>query len=239
MAGRYFGIPFATAGDKITVPDATQPDGSVSFQIGFGFDYERANTDPDYKPVPRDGMNGLFHDITEAMGIMQAQGSADWTSDAAPYANGVSVYHNGKTWVSTSATNNDEPGVGPNWREDRLATESEMATGTSQSLAPSVAAVMALFDKRGFAQNDFIRIPDVDGGLIIQWWRTAGNLPAGVYTTVPIPTPFPNFKIGAVVTAYGTTTDAGSFKVRDDAALDSVGIYATLANGAFIIALGR
>ncbi|MGC5340841.1 hypothetical protein ACPXBC_30185, partial [Escherichia coli] len=50
-----------------------------------------------------------------------------------------------------------------------LATNAEMATGTSSSLVPSVAAVMSIFSKRSFSANDYVRIPDVPGGLIIQW----------------------------------------------------------------------
>ncbi|EON6395365.1 hypothetical protein ACBO62_004588, partial [Salmonella enterica] len=42
-----------------------------------------------------------------------------------------------------------------------LATNAEMATGTSSSLVPSVAAVMSVFSKRSFSANDYVRIPDV------------------------------------------------------------------------------
>ncbi|ENT2666467.1 hypothetical protein ACFEQS_004609, partial [Salmonella enterica] len=42
-----------------------------------------------------------------------------------------------------------------------LATNAEMATGTSSSLVPSVAAVMSIFSKRSFSANDYVRIPDV------------------------------------------------------------------------------
>jgi hypothetical protein len=50
-----------------------------------------------------------------------------------------------------------------------LATNAEMATGTDATRVPSVAAVMSLFSKRVFTTTDFIRIPDVPGGLLIQW----------------------------------------------------------------------
>lgn len=113
MAGRYFEIPFAATGDRTVTPNAVQPDGSMSYSEGYGFDYERANTDPAYKPVPRDGMNGLFYDVTEALGIIQKQGFADWTTDAQPYPVNATVRHNDVNWYSTIATNNDEPGVGP------------------------------------------------------------------------------------------------------------------------------
>ncbi|WP_418457859.1 phage tail protein [Citrobacter braakii] len=50
-----------------------------------------------------------------------------------------------------------------------VATNQQMQDGTATNLLPSVAAVMSLFSKRSFSTNDFIRIPDVPGGLIIQW----------------------------------------------------------------------
>ncbi|WP_261372467.1 hypothetical protein, partial [Yersinia aldovae] len=40
-----------------------------------------------------------------------------------------------------------------------VATNAQMAAGTSTSLLPTVAAVMSLFSKRTFASNDYIRIP--------------------------------------------------------------------------------
>ncbi|EOW7155775.1 hypothetical protein ACOZ80_004303, partial [Yersinia enterocolitica] len=48
-----------------------------------------------------------------------------------------------------------------------VATNAQMAAGTSTSLLPTVAAVMSLFSKRAFTSHDYIRIPDVPGGLII------------------------------------------------------------------------
>jgi len=70
----------------------------------------------------------------------------------------------------------------------QLATSAQMQVGTSPSLVPSVAAVMSLLSKRVFAANDFIRIPDVVGGLIIQF-GTATLYTSGM-TAVTFPTPF-------------------------------------------------
>ncbi|BBV67861.1 hypothetical protein STW0522KLE44_42490 [Klebsiella sp. STW0522-44] len=78
-----------------------------------------------------------------------------------------------------------------------------MQTGTSTDLLTTVAAVMSIFSKRSFEQNDLIRIPDVPGGLIIQW-GLATNLATGVnFSTVPFTTPFPNAALIVVpVRAY-------------------------------------
>lgn len=74
-----------------------------------------------------------------------------------------------------------------------LATSAEMATGSSTSLVPPVSAVMSLFSKRSFSTDDYIRIPDVSGGLIIQW----GNISSS--SAVSFPIAFPT----AVAMAFG------------------------------------
>ncbi len=71
-----------------------------------------------------------------------------------------------------------------------LATNAEMSTGSSQSLVPSVSAVMSIFSKRSFSANDYVRIPDVPGGLIIQW--VSGNASASGVFFAQMPIPFPN-----------------------------------------------
>lgn len=71
-----------------------------------------------------------------------------------------------------------------------LATNAEMSTGSSQSLVPSVSAIMSIFSKRSFSANDYVRIPDVPGGLIIQW--VSGNASASGVFFAQMPIPFPN-----------------------------------------------
>lgn len=117
-----FKTPFANAGDKITIPSVTQSDGSVSLPQGWGFDYERPREispgvpDPDYKPVGREEMNGVLFMATQAIGEIQLQGAASWSSLGAPYPINAVVYHNSRAWLSTAATNNTEPGaVGASW----------------------------------------------------------------------------------------------------------------------------
>lgn len=120
---RFFDVPFARDGDKTAIPDGLQLDGSVSYEEGFGFDYERpaidpltGQPDPLYKPVPRDGTNTLFYEVTDALGVIQRQGFADWTTDAGTYQANAWVRHTGKTWQSIAPTTG-EPGVSPDWIE--------------------------------------------------------------------------------------------------------------------------
>ncbi|UNY40182.1 structural protein [Pseudomonas phage vB_PcuM_ KLEP17-4] len=307
MAGKFFDIPFAATGDKDAVPNAVQTDGSVSYSEGFGFDYERENTDPAYKPVPRSGINGLYFDVTQALGIIQSQGFADWTSEAAPYVINSAVRHNGQNWQSAIADNSDTPGVGagatswfplgqqtqlldavriniasastvdltslaPNTRHINItgttgingftiaagncyfvrfagvltltnsaalvtqtganittaagdtcllravtnnnvellaysaipASNAQVATGTNEFRPITPAGLMSVFGKRSFTGNDFIRIPDVPGGLIIQWGKSLTNV-VGNGNTGPItlPVAFPD---GHLCAALGENT---------------------------------
>lgn len=70
-----------------------------------------------------------------------------------------------------------------------VATNSQMAAGTATNLLPSVAAVMSIFSKRNFATKDYIRIPDVPGGLIVQWGTESVN--AGANGNFTLATTFP------------------------------------------------
>lgn len=128
MAGKYFGIPFALSGDRSAIPDAAQTDGSVSFTQGFTLDYELENTDPNYKPVPREETNALYYDITEAIGIVQKQGFADWTISAAPYPVAAFVRHNDIVWRSNIAANSNEPGTDSTWSNTEIP-EFNLPTG--------------------------------------------------------------------------------------------------------------
>lgn len=82
-----------------------------------------------------------------------------------------------------------------------------MQTGTATDLLTTVASVMSIFSKRSFAQNDFIRIPDVPGGLIIQWGE-ATTSPASF--TVNFPMAFPTKCIGIVLSDRNSSSALGS-----------------------------
>lgn len=81
-----------------------------------------------------------------------------------------------------------------------------MQAGTATNLLPTVAAVMSLFSKRTFAAADYIRIPDVPGGLIIQWGLYT---PAGGSQSINLPTAFPNKNFGTLAILTGTTSTFG------------------------------
>ena len=115
---KMFKIPFATQGDRVDVPDEPQADGSVSYNQGYGYDYERdQTTDPAAKDIEREKMNAVFHDITEATGEIQQYGVANWNEEGKPYPIRAMVYYAQKIWQSKIANNNVTPAAGTAWQE--------------------------------------------------------------------------------------------------------------------------
>ncbi|WP_261371821.1 gp53-like domain-containing protein [Yersinia aldovae] len=111
-----------------------------------------------------------------------------------------------------------------------VATNAQMAVGTSTSLLPTVAAVMSLFSKRTFASNDYIRIPDVPGGLIIQWVKGTANASGVLFAQMPMPFPNELLLAGAF--------EAGAASWGDNSAT-AWGIDLANSNNAQVIAYAR
>ncbi|MBN4863490.1 MULTISPECIES: phage baseplate protein [Providencia] len=115
---KIFKVPFATQGDRTSIPDDVQADGAVSYTQGYSYDYERdQQTDPAAKDIEREKMNGMFHDITEAIGELQSFGFPKWATEGKPYPLRAIVYHKNKTWQSKIENNNVEPVLGTAWQE--------------------------------------------------------------------------------------------------------------------------
>lgn len=118
MAAPYFIVPFATGGDQLPdgVPVTLQPDGSISYTLGWGPDYELEDTQPGYKPVGRREMNSMFNAVTWAVGEIQQHGFPLWRVAAAPYPINAVVRDGATNWRSTVENNNTVPGAeGANW----------------------------------------------------------------------------------------------------------------------------
>ncbi|WP_331831868.1 phage tail protein [Pseudomonas sp. LH21] len=99
-------------------------------------------------------------------------------------------------------------------------------------------AVGALLPKRGFTANDFIRIPDVPGGLIIQFGATLVGPDAAVDVTLPLAF---NVGLGALAgvaasaatiqgntTAYATLLSNQLLRVTQDINTTSGGVNQTI-----------
>ena len=87
---KYFKNEFAVNGDKVGIPNDMQASGEVSYQTGFGIDYQRKlGTDVLAKPFPRQGFNGLMADLTGAVQQYQQNGFFDFIT---PEMNGGKVF---------------------------------------------------------------------------------------------------------------------------------------------------
>ena len=122
---KIFKVPFADTGDKISPPDAIQPDGSVSYGLGYGFDYQRdtsldsggAPVDPLAKVFPREQHNGILNDITGAIAEAQINGLTIWQPSGSPYPINAMVRYSSKNWRSLVSNNTDTPLEGSSWTE--------------------------------------------------------------------------------------------------------------------------
>ncbi|WP_446471313.1 hypothetical protein [Xenorhabdus stockiae] len=115
---KKFKVPFAAQGDKVSVPDAVQPDHGVSYAEGYSDVYAQ---DPNIyytaKNIERKKMNGIFHDITGAVGEIQTFGASQWAVEGQPYPLRGLVYHKQKLWQSRIDNNKEEPKTGNAWVE--------------------------------------------------------------------------------------------------------------------------
>lgn len=114
-------VAFAATGDTNVIPTPTQPDGSISLQTGWGFDYQRDNgagggtPDPLAKNIDREDMNGILNEITASIGEMQQNGFPIWVSTAAPYPINAHVRDSDKIWKSQVVNNSSTPGTNSDW----------------------------------------------------------------------------------------------------------------------------
>lgn len=80
---KFFMVPFAATGDKSAVPDATQANGAVSFTQGYGPAYAlEIGTDPNARPIERQGHNQILFEVTRALQEYQTRGVPDYITSA-------------------------------------------------------------------------------------------------------------------------------------------------------------
>ena len=122
---RYFGIPFAEAGNKVEIPVLSTA-GNVAYDTGFGPDYELPAGDPNRKRIERTGYNGVLNDVTKNLKQWQENNFPTWIQDIGdgtsyPYSEGVVVEHNAKNWLSKVDNNKTEPNpTNESWAEFEL-----------------------------------------------------------------------------------------------------------------------
>ncbi|MBQ4776219.1 tail fiber protein [Pectobacterium versatile] len=147
MDQKFFRVPFASSGDRQTIPDTTPSSGMVSFPSGWGGDYAKDPTvDANAKPVEREAMNAILYAITNAVRQYQMFGfpeyitPADNNGGAFAYSSGAVVRYRAaadqqfKSYVSVDDNNTSVPGADTEkWQEFiyREATEQESDDDTN------------------------------------------------------------------------------------------------------------
>lgn len=113
-------VPFASSGDKTTVPD-TDAGGSVNMTQGYGQAYSLdPATDPSAKRIEREKMNWLFNIITSAVNEIQVSGvtpfisSSDNGGSPYSYGNGAITSLGGVVYQSIEDGNTTTP-PGSKW----------------------------------------------------------------------------------------------------------------------------
>lgn len=119
---KFIRAPFALSGDRATIPDTVEVDGSVSWPQGFGPKYELDPTDPDALRVPRLETNEYLYVLSSNVRAWQLGGMPQWVTAAqnggvaVSYPLAAYVRHNGSgTWKVYRAKIDNatlEPGVG-------------------------------------------------------------------------------------------------------------------------------
>lgn len=161
MDQKFFAQSFAFAGDVADIPNAVQVDGSVSFNQGWGYDYQRElGVDPLAKPMPRDQTNYLFKVITDSLGQYQRNGSPEFITSADndgvaySYDKGATVKwraSSGDPWgfyVSLVATNTAVPSDATKWQaiifQESSSAQATAGTDATTIMTPRrVAAAIA------------------------------------------------------------------------------------------------
>lgn len=128
MRDRFLRVPFASGGDTSTIPDATQPTGSISMQQGWGGDYQKEmGVDPGAKSVDRQDMNELFNIVTALLNRWQTESFPEWIDPASnagtpyPYPKGAVVRYSATesppfvAWMNTIDDNATEPSALNGW----------------------------------------------------------------------------------------------------------------------------
>lgn len=185
---------WAQGGIRFDIPPAADPvTGKAGFDLGFSSINMASEAAGGIPPWGQD-FNGIFYSLTKAAQYTQAGGVPTFDAALAAAVGGytkgaVVIGSNGATlWQNTVNGNTSNPDSGGSgW----------------------VDLILKILPKRNFSANDYIRIPDVPGGLIFQWGKVTVTS-GGTWT---FPTPFPNLLLGFSVVHGPTATGVISSSV--------------------------
>lgn len=159
--------PFAFAGDVAPIPFPVDLAGNVSFNQGYGVDYQRdLSSDPLAKAIERDKQNYLFNVITQAIQQYQVFGTPEFITSAdnggAPYsyaANARVRYRTtpGDPWgvyISLVDSNVQLPTVTTHWRTvDQAITPAQFDNDTSIATTAFVQGALGNYSNQVTANS--------------------------------------------------------------------------------------
>ena len=149
---RYFRTPFANQGDKVVFPDTSQADGSLSYNQGYGPDYQRnPATDNQARRPDRSRFNQLLFDVTSTLQRYYQEdtprfiAASDNGGTAFPYPQYAKVRYNPgsgfRVYESLINNNTSLPTVTANWRlVDFTALDARYGLGSTTPLRTGTGA---------------------------------------------------------------------------------------------------
>lgn len=243
----YFDVPFAASGDLATVPDAVQPDGSVSYTQGYGIDYQE---DPAVDPttaleIERTKMNQLFNDITKAIQNWQQACIPPFITSAMnngtpfSYSAGNMVYLTGVPYRSVVNANTDTP-PSAKWMPVPLATPLFPANNLSDVANPATSRANLAAAKSG-ANSDITSINVGagtmavlgDGGLSVANHTNTAAAPvtgSSVTSTVQTVTPVVTTGAGPTQLQLANDTVINCTNIAGNMGIPVIAAAATSAN---------
>ncbi|HZZ80045.1 MAG TPA: hypothetical protein VFE62_16145 [Gemmataceae bacterium] len=174
----YFDTLFAASGDKNTVPDGTQPSGTVSYQQGFPVLYSTPVSSGGYN-VPRTAFNQVFYDITAAIQNWQQNTIAPFITTTmnggTPYSypQYALVTYGGVAYQSLVNSNTDTP-PSSKWIVFNANTigkisSTQTVTGTSHTFVAADNMLMTLRSNSGTLMTD--TLPGTSPGVMALGWQ--------------------------------------------------------------------
>ena len=172
----YFDEVFANAGDRTTVPDPTQSNGTVSYESGFPIGYSTPVAAGGFN-FPRNQHNQILNDVTAALQLMQQNGCFSFITSTmnggSPYSynlGALCLYNAGsgeQVWLSTSAANTTTPGaMGAFWvplSSGSFSLSNQTHTGASYEYSIANAGAVVHRSNSGAAMGD--TLPGTSAGL--------------------------------------------------------------------------
>lgn len=221
---KYFKFPFGASGDKSSVPDIQPPDGSVSYQSGFGEDYELdLDTNTSALPISRSQFNQILYQATSGIKELQEFGgasqfitSAENGGTAFPYAKFARVIYGGNVYESQIANNTDTPSSS-NW------------------LLIDVAGLVKRSEFTG--ANQSLSVPghqNIPGGLIfkMETYHIGDTLSPTTFFSKSFAEAFPNACLNAQITIIDSSGNANCFVGLNSKTKSGVTGYITEISGA-------